>query len=109
MKLLTQDIRKTMPALYTQESKGGDAIVHLKFFTPDGLWTWLATEFDGEDTFFGLVDGHERELGYFSLRELESVRGALGLPIERDLHWRPKTLREIAPALFSREDAPTAP
>ncbi len=52
---------------------------------------------------------HERELGYFSLRELESVRGALGLPIERDLYWRPKTLREIAPALFSREDAPTAP
>ena len=68
-----------------------------------------ATEFDGEDTFFGLVDGHERELGYFSLRELEGVRGALGLPIERDLHWRPKTLREIAPDLFSHEDAPTAP
>jgi hypothetical protein len=68
-----------------------------------------ATEFDGEDTFFGLVDGHERELGYFSLRELESVRGALGLPIERDLYWRPKTLREIAPDLFSHEDPPTAP
>jgi hypothetical protein len=109
MKLLTQDIREKMPALYSQESKGGDAIVHVKFFTPDGSWTWFATEFDGEDTFFGLVDGHERELGYFSLRELEGVRGALGLPIERDLHWRPKTLREIAPELFSREDAPTAP
>jgi len=109
MKLLTEEIRKKLPALYTQESKGGDAIVHLKLFTPDGAWTWFATEFDGEDTFFGLVDGHERELGYFSLRELESVRGALGLPIERDLHWRPKTLREIAPDLFSHEDAPTAP
>ena len=43
MKLLTQDIRKKMPALYSQESKGGDAIVHLKFFTPSGSWTWLAT------------------------------------------------------------------
>ena len=31
------------------------------------------------------VDGFEKELGYFSLRELESARGPLGLPIERDL------------------------
>jgi hypothetical protein len=63
-----------------------------------------ATEFDGNDTFFGLVDGLEKELGYFSLSELQSVRGPLGLPIERDLYWRPKTLKEIAPELF--EDVP---
>ncbi len=100
MKLLTQEIRRKLPALYSQDGKGGKAVVYLKMFTPDSNFTFFATEFDGEDTFFGLVDGHEKELGYFSLKELESVRGALGLPIERDLYWQPKTLEEIAPELF---------
>ena len=101
MKLLTQEIRKKLPALYSQEDKGGEAIVHAKFFTPDSNWTWLITEFDGEDTFFGLVLGHEKELGCFSLKELESVRGGLGLPIERDLYFQPKMLKEIAPEMFT--------
>ena len=100
MKLLTEELRKKLPPLYSQDGKGGKAIAHVKFFTPDSSWTFWATEFDGEDTFFGLVDGHEKELGYFSLKELESVRGPLGLPIERDLHWEPRALEEIAPELF---------
>jgi len=100
MKLLTQEIRKKLPPLYSQEDKGGKAVAYLKMFTPDSSYTFFATEFDGEDTFFGLVDGHEKELGYFSLKELESVRGGLGLPIERDLYWTPKTLEEIAPEMF---------
>lgn len=100
MKLLTQKIRRKLPPLYSQEDKGGKALVHVKFFTPDSNWTWYITEFDGKDTFFGLVDGFEKELGYFSLKELESARGSMGLPIERDLYWNPKTLEEIAPELF---------
>ena len=100
MKLLTEEIKKKLPPLYAQDSKGGKAVVHVKFFTPDANWTWYATEFDGDDTFFGLVDGHCKELGYFSLSELQSVKGALGLPIERDLYWQPKTLDQIAPELF---------
>ena len=100
MKLLTQEIRKKLPPLYAQDGKEGKAIVYLKFFTPDAQWTWLITEFDGEDTFFGLVDGHEKELGYFSLSELQKVRGSLGLPIERDLHFTPKPLDEIVPEMF---------
>lgn len=100
MKLLTKEVRKTLPPLYSQETLGSKAVARVKFFTPDSSWTWWATEFDGEDTFFGLVEGHERELGYFSLRELESVRGPIGLAIERDLHWQPKKLEEIAPEMF---------
>ena len=50
--------------------------------------------------FFGLVEGFEKELGYFNLSELEAVRGHLGLPIERDLYWTVKTLEQIAPELF---------
>ena len=70
-------------------------MVQVKFFTPDAQWTWYATEFDGEDLFFGLVVGLETELGYFSLLELESVRGPLGLPIERDMYFEPKTLSKV--------------
>lgn len=45
--------------------------------------------------FFGFVIGLAAELGYFSLSELEEVRGPLGLPIERDEHFKPKTLQEL--------------
>tara|TARA_R100001230_G_C5617533_1_gene127677 strand:+ start:298 stop:471 length:174 start_codon:yes stop_codon:yes gene_type:complete len=44
-------------------------------------------EFDGEDTFYGYVDGDYGEYGYFSLSELQSVKGMFGLGIERDIHW----------------------
>ena len=45
----------------------------VKFFTPDSSWTWYASEFNGDDIFFGFVIGFEPEFGYFSLSELESV------------------------------------
>ncbi len=101
MKLLTEEIRRKLPPLYSQEDKGGKTIAWVKYFTPSSSWTWYGVEFDGKDTFFGLVDGHCKELGYFSLSELESIRGPMGLPIERDLYWQPKTLEEIAPELFT--------
>ena len=103
MKLLTKEIRKKLPPLYAQDGKGGKAMVYVKFFTPDSSWTWYVTEFDGEDTFFGLVEGHEKELGYFSLKELKSAKGPMGLPIERDLYFKPKMLEEIAPEMFREE------
>lgn len=95
MMLLTKEVLAKLPKLYTQEEKGLNAVAVVKFFTPDSNWTWYATEFDGEDLFFGLVDGFEKELGYFRLSELQSVKGALGLPIERDMFFKPKTLNEL--------------
>ncbi|EHP30588.1 hypothetical protein SMGD1_2065 [Sulfurimonas gotlandica GD1] len=44
---------------------------------------------------FGYVIGHESELGYFNLDELESVRSVLGLPVERDLHFTPTLLSVV--------------
>jgi len=109
MKLLPKEIREILPPLYSQDGKGGKAVVYAKYFTPSSSWTWLATEGEpvldesGKEVdfkFFGLVEGHEKELGYFVLSELEEVRGPMGLPIERDLHFKPKMLEEIAPEMF---------
>ncbi len=94
MMLLTQEIRKSLPPLYSQEDVP-DPLARVKFFTPWTNWTWYATEFDGEDTFFGLVDGHEVELGYFSLAEFATVKGPGGLGIERDKWFKPTPLSEI--------------
>ena len=101
MKLMTKAIENVLITAHQlvveQDGLGDDAIVHAKFFTPDGSWTWYATEYDPETRmFFGLVDGFDKELGYFSLDELESVRGALGLPIERDMYFKPTKLSEVA-------------
>ena len=95
MDLLPGVLRAALPKLYANESLGMEAIAPLKLFTPDANWTWYPTEFDGIDTFFGLVAGFDIELGYFSLSELESVRGGLNLPIERDRYYQPKTLAEL--------------
>lgn len=95
MQLLTKEIRKDLPALYSQEAQGDNATAYVKFFTPWTSWTWYATEFDGEDIFFGLVVGHEIELGYFSLSELSEIDGPVGLKIERDRSFRPATLTDI--------------
>jgi len=94
MKLLTQEILSKLPKLYSAENEE-DPMVWCKFFTPDSSWTWYGMEFDGKDLFFGLVDGFEKELGYFSLKELQSARGHLGLPIERDMFFKPCRLSEV--------------
>lgn len=91
-RLLPDELAATLPPLYATE-RSDDPLALVKFFTPDSSWTWYVTEFDpAERRCFGLVIGHERELGYFSLAELESVRGPLGLPIERDLDFTPTPL-----------------
>jgi hypothetical protein len=95
MVLLNTEVKEKLPPLYSQEEKGLEAVAVVKFFTPDSSWTWYATEFDGEDLFFGLVDGFEKELGYFRLSELKQARGKLGLPIERDLYFKPTKLKDL--------------
>jgi len=101
MKLLTKQLLKQFPKLNeTDGTPLEEKKVTAKFFTPDGSWTWYAVEFDGEDLFFGLVDGFEKEWGYFSLKELQSVCGVLGLPIERDLYFGQPKIKDI-PGLSS--------
>ena len=92
MQLLTNELRRTLPPLGAAENPHVVAMARVKFFTPDSSWTWFASEFDGHDTFYGLVDGLELEFGSFSLRELQAVRGHLGLPVERDRYFTPQPL-----------------
>jgi len=94
MKLLTKALKKKLPKLYSQDNIK-DPTAQVKFFCPWNQWTWYGIEFDGEDTFFGYVVGLENELGYFSLSELKSLKGFMGLRIERDLYFKPKLMSEI--------------
>lgn len=94
MKLLTKAILNRLPR-YEAIADDPDPIVQCKFFYPDFQWTWYAIAFDGEDIFFGFVDGDFPELGDFSLRELLATRGKWGLPIERDRHFKPCRLSEL--------------
>ncbi|HEX3885382.1 MAG TPA: DUF2958 domain-containing protein [Stellaceae bacterium] len=68
-----------------------DHLPVVKLFTPDANCTWLLSEVDPEerDIAFGLYDLGQGfpELGCVSLAELRSVRGKLGLAIERDLSF----------------------
>jgi hypothetical protein len=93
MKLLTEEIRKQLPPIRAQE-QSEDPTVYAKFFCPWNQWTWLAYEFDGEDVFFGYVKGDFDEYGTFSLSELESVVGPMGLTIERDIYFTEKPVSQ---------------
>jgi hypothetical protein len=71
----------------------------VKLFTPDAQCTWLLTELGLDDIAFGLCDLGMGcpEIGFVSLREIRELRGPLGLPVERDLHFdADKTLSAYA-------------
>jgi hypothetical protein len=90
----TKTIERRFAQLGCQD--GHDAVVVTKWFDPTSQWTWYVTEYDPSDgRCFGLVVGHEVELGYFSLEEISSVRVRFGLRIERDLWWREMKLSEV--------------
>jgi hypothetical protein len=101
MELVTKKMRETIPPLNTfsinkiEVLRDLDPIVKAKFFIVDYEMTWYVLEFDGKDTFFGLVEGLKVELAYFSLSDLKSVKGGLGLPVERDVNFTPEPLSKI--------------
>lgn len=79
-----------------EDQKTGVALV--KYFTPDGSATWYLSEYMPEDdVFYGYCDlgNGFPELGYVSRKELRETRGKMGLHIERDYYYKPRTLNEI--------------
>jgi hypothetical protein len=69
---------------------------------------WWVTEYDpkrNEVFGFAQLAGHGRgEWGYASLTEIEQLRGQFGLPIERELDFKPGTLaKECIPQYVAEE------
>ena len=96
MSLIPQDIFNKIPNLYETENQK-DKICYVKLFLPNSNWTWYIIEINKQDnnTCFGFVDGFEKELGYFSLKELANIRDALGVKVERDISFKPTKLETI--------------
>ena len=91
MQLLTEQIKKALPALYSTENVlEEDKEIIVRFFNPMGNQSWEICEGDEEDgdwRLFGKCDlgfGFT-ELGYVMLSELESLDVGFGLGIERDI------------------------
>jgi len=108
LELLTADIKTRLlengrqnAARIAEDGNTIDFHPVVKLFTPDAACTWLLSEIDPEnpDLAFGLCDlgmGYP-ELGAVSLSEITALRGILGLPVERDLHFEAeKSLRAYA-------------
>ena len=113
MKLMTREMEgklKSFP-FYSQDGKGDDAIVMMKFFNPYGLGTWYVLEAEkqenGDYLFFGYVESpitpEFNEYGYFSLSELENLKIPIKIngitvsygKIERDLYFEKVRIGDI--------------
>lgn len=99
MKLITKQLEKELAKypLYSQDGKKDEAVVICKFFLQGYTWYVLEAEkIDDDYEFYGIIDGQCREYGYFTLSQLESVRGNWGLRVERDRIFKPTAVKDLA-------------
>lgn len=102
MKLMTKAIEKKFKKypLYSQETKGLDAEVVVKFFNPCGSTTILVTEGEKQEQendwlFFGYIKtDYEYEWGFIRLSDFENIKLPFGLKFERDI-CSEGTVREL--------------
>ena len=97
VKLMTKEIEEKFKKypLESQDAKGGDAKLLVKYFNPMGAGTWLITEGekleDGDFMMYGychLGDDVNAEFGYVLLSDLEKIKLPFGMTIERDLYLK---------------------
>ena len=96
-KLIAKNLLNRIPKLYETEEQN-DPIAYVKLFL-DG-WTWFITEIsiDNNICFGYVISPFGAELGYFSLEEIKSIKGTLGIGVERDLSFKPTKLSIIKKA-----------
>ena len=98
MKLMTKELKERFEMVGSQEDIK-DPLVIAKYFNPTGAGTWYATEYNPKERlFFGYVSifgDWNDEWGYFSLDELEGLKGQFGLGIERDLFFVEKRASRV--------------
>ena len=96
MKLLTRSLILKFPPLESTDRINPEKIkIPCKFILPGTIWEWFPYEFNGEDTFFGLVKGDYTELGYFTLDELHQKKGPFMAHVERDKFFSSCKLSEL--------------
>lgn len=98
MKLITKQLEKELAKypLYSQDSKGDNAIAVCKFFLQGYTWYVLEAEKNSDDyEFYGITVGQFAELGYFTLSQLESVTGQWGLRVERNRGFKPTKVKDL--------------
>ena len=104
MKLMTKEIEKKFEKfpMYSQDGKGEEAEVVVKYFNPYGLGTWLITEGekqeDGDWLFFGYCHIFDWEWGDVLLSQLESIKPFgpnVPLGIERDLYCKGQKVKDL--------------
>ncbi len=97
MELISQEIKELIPKLYETEEQN-NPIAYVKLFLD--AWTWYITELsiDNNICFGYVISPFESELGYFSLNEIKSIKGTLGLSVERDISFKPTKLSRIKKA-----------
>lgn len=92
MELLTREIIERFKEypLYSQDGKGMDSVVLVKYFNPCGRGDWVITEAEetgsGDWILFGYCHIFEWEWGYVMLSEFQNLKLPFGLTIERDLY-----------------------
>ena len=97
MELIPQEVKQQIPKLYETKEQN-NPIAYVKLFLDS--WTWYITEIsiDNDICFGYVVSPFGAELGYFSLNEIKSIKGSLGLDVERDLFFKPTRLSLIKKA-----------
>ena len=113
LKLLPYAVRENLPILGSQQSLGGRAKAVARWSTADCSHAWYITEGSArrdpegravDYMLFGLVIGQGKRLDYFWLSDFVGGGSPTTLAVQRDLHWRPKTLGEIAPEMFKTQE-----
>ena len=101
-KLMTKEIGDTIPALYANENvEDQDSVIASREAvqprTTAGAWYHNRVGGGSRDSASASSRGLKSKLGYFSIwTELSEVTVFGGVPaVERDLHWKPKTLGAI--------------
>ena len=91
MKLMTKELEKTIPPLYSTEAVAvAKKVAVAKFFDPSGRYAFYVVEGkreNGDFTLFGYcrspLGPDCDEWGYASLNELQAIRNRFGLGLER--------------------------
>ena len=103
MKLFTQEIDRKLFSQYNLGSDLSKQMVVAKIFNPYGAGRWFLVNSDPQDPdyLWAIVDLFDVEVGSVSRTELESIRiGKHGLPLERDLYFKPINAEELMNGLM---------